>query len=54
MQQPRKTSFFKKLLGAKQRQSVEPKKGLQPLDKRELNQVAGGTTTETGTPRSTW
>jgi len=53
MQQPRKTSFLKKLLGAKRRQSVEPRKPLQPLETRQLDQVAGGTS-DTGSPRGTW
>jgi hypothetical protein len=53
MQQPRKTSFFKTLFGAKRRQSIEPKKAVQPLDERQLSRVAGGTG-ETSSPKSGW
>ena len=53
MQQPRKTSFLKSLFGAKQPQTVEPKKPLQPLDERQLARVAGGTG-ETGLPKGGW
>jgi hypothetical protein len=51
MQQTRKTSFLKTLLGAKRQ--VEPKKALQPIDERQLGRVAGGTG-ETDSPRGGW
>jgi hypothetical protein len=54
MQQPRRISLLQKLFGARPRQPNEPKKGLPPLDQRQLNQVAGGTTLETGNPRNVW
>jgi hypothetical protein len=54
MQQPRRTSLLKKLLGTKPRQESRARKELQPLEPRQLNQVAGGTTLETGNPRGTW
>jgi len=53
MQQTRKTSFLKALLGGKRPQSIEPKKPIQPLDERQLARVAGGTG-ETGLPRGGW
>jgi hypothetical protein len=54
MQQPRRTSLLQKLFGAKQRRQSAPKNQLQPLDQRQLGQVAGGTTLETGNPRTNW
>ena len=43
MQQTRKTSFLKTLFTGKRRIAIEPKKAaLQPLDPRQLAQVAGG------------
>ena len=53
MQQPRKTSFLRTLLGIKRRQSIEPKKAVQPLDERQLAQVVGGVT-GTGSPKGGW
>lgn len=53
MQQPRKTSLLKSLFGAKRRETIEPKKALQPLDERQLSRVAGGTG-ETTSPKSGW
>jgi len=53
MQQPRKISLLKKLFGAKRRESVEPKKAIQPLSTRQLEQVAGGTG-DTNLPRNGW
>jgi hypothetical protein len=53
MQQPRKPSLFKKLFGVKRREQVQPKKTIQPLDTRQLDQVAGGTG-ETNLPRNGW
>jgi hypothetical protein len=49
MQQTRKTSFLKTLFGPK-RQTVEPKKAVQPLDERQLARVAGGE----GLPKGGW
>ena len=51
MQQTRKTSFLKSLLGIKRRQTIEPKKPVQPLDERQLGRVAGG---ELESPRNGW
>ena len=53
MQQTRKTSFLKTLLGGKRRQPIEPKKPVQPLDERQLAQVVGGTT-GAGSPKGGW
>jgi hypothetical protein len=53
MQQPRKTSFFKSLFGAKRAQTVEPKRAVQPLDERQLSRVAGGLC-ETASPKGGW
>ena len=50
MQQTRKTSFLKNLFGGKRRVADEPKKTLQPLEPRQLAQVAGGE----GLPRGGW
>ena len=50
MQQTRKTSFLKTLFGAKQRQTIEPKKPVQPLDERQLARVVGGE----GLPKGGW
>jgi hypothetical protein len=48
MQQTLKTSFLKTLFSAKRRETLEPKKVLQPIDARHLSHVAGGT------PRNGW
>jgi hypothetical protein len=53
MQQTRKTTFLKTLLGGKRRTTIEPKKALQPLDERQLAQVVGGTS-DTGLPKGGW
>ena len=53
MQQPRKSSFFKSLFGAKRPQTVEPRKAVQPLDERHLARIAGGVG-ETNLPKSGW
>jgi len=52
MQQTRKTSFLKTLLGGTRRTSIAPKKTVQPLDERQLAQVVGGTTD--GLPKGGW
>ena len=51
MQQTRKTTFLKTLFGSKRRATIEPKKPVQPLDERQLAQVAGG---GDGLPRGGW
>jgi len=51
MQQPRKTSFLKSLFGVKRRETIEPKKAVQPLDESQLRCVAGGTETS---PKGGW
>jgi hypothetical protein len=53
MQQTRKTSFLRTLLGGKRRFSIEPKKAVQPLDERQLARVVGGTT-DTSLPKGGW
>jgi hypothetical protein len=51
MQQTRKTSFLKTLFGGKRRVTIEPKRpALQPLEPRQLAQVAGGESL----PRGGW
>jgi hypothetical protein len=53
MQQTRKTSFIKTLLGGKRRATLEPKKAVQPLEPlepRQLAQVSGGESL----PRGGW
>ncbi len=54
MQQTRKPSFLKSILGIKQRasQKVDPRKAPTPLDERQLRQVAGGDATSS--PKGTW
>ena len=54
MQQTRKTSFLKTLLGGTRRASITPKKALQPLDERQLTQVVGGSTTGNDLPKGGW
>jgi hypothetical protein len=51
MQPFRKTSFVRTLFRSKRRETSEPKKAIEPLDKSALHQVAGGTTTS---PRGQW
>ncbi len=47
MQQTRKPSFLKSILGIKQRAvQKDPRKAPTPLDERQLRQVAGGTLPE--------
>jgi hypothetical protein len=54
MQQTRKPSFLKSILGIKQRAvQKDPRKAPTPLDERQLRQVAGGTLPE-GSPKGTW
>ena len=53
MQQPRKTYFLKSLFSAKRRETIEPKKAVQPLDERQLSCVAGGTG-EASSPKGGW
>ena len=50
MQQTRKTSFLKTLFAGKRRTAIEPKKTVQPLEPRQLLQVAGGN----GLPKGGW
>jgi len=50
MQQPRKTSFLKTLFGAKRRESIQPKKAVQPIDERQLGRIVGGE----GLPKGGW
>jgi len=50
MQQTRKTSLLKTLFAGKRAATIEPKKTLQPLEPRQLSQVAGGQ----GLPRGGW
>jgi hypothetical protein len=54
MQQQRKQSFLKSILGAKQvAKNQAPRKSPSPLDERQLRQVAGGGG-ETNSPKGTW
>ena len=50
MQQTHTTSFLKILFSAKRRVTIEPKKAVQPLEPRQLAQVAGGN----GLPKGGW
>jgi len=54
MQQTRKPSFLKSILGLKQRAPKKSsRKAPTQLDERQLRQVAGGEG-ETGSPRGGW
>ncbi len=53
MQQTRKPSFLKSILGMKQvAKKQSPRKAPTPLDEQQLRQVAGGTSSES--PKGTW
>ena len=54
MQQTRKPSFLKSILGLKQPGAKKsPRKAPTPIDERQLQQVAGGTE-PAGSPRGGW
>lgn len=54
MQQTRKPSFLKSILGLKHSDAKKsPRKAPTPLDQRQLQQVAGGTTPD-GSPKGGW
>jgi hypothetical protein len=53
MQQTRKPSFLKSILGLKQTAKKSDRKAPTPLDERQLKQVAGGTE-PAGSPKGGW